>query len=547
MKSPFNVIDLFAGAGGLSLGFSQTKKCKIIAAFEKNENAQETYKKNNPETKLFSDVRDLTPALIEKKFPNTTVDIIIGGPPCQGFSNANRQHNTAINQNNLLVKEYIRSIIELSPKAFVMENVGMLKSDVHKFYKTKNDSEIISKYNIDTKPDNIFLLAEKYKFKGIENIITNLNVIDKYLWPDEQYHVLNVLFKERNNVEKAKKAALKYLLNLKKFTESHQFLEDNAICKINLDCINAANSYISTEIDLETFIKKIERPLKIQQMLKTSKEILDNNIEVTEYNIEHDILVKTISFPVFEYLTKILGSEINGYNIKSGILTASDYGVPQIRRRFVVMGIKKTISNDISLPPKAFDHFYTVHDAISDIENVQTTTEVSECGVTLEKVSKKELNPLAAKLRNSKKLYNHIITATRPNAQERFNRIKQGENFHSLSDEYKTNTYTNVERTQNTVYLRLKYSEPSGTVINVRKSMWIHPTLNRAVSVREAARLQSFPDSFIFCGTKDSQYQQVGNAVPPMMAEAIARQLLKYLDISFNKSETSVAPQQYPR
>ena len=59
--------------------------------------------------------------------------------------------------------------------------------------------------------------------------------------------------------------------------------------------------------------------------------------------------------------------------------------------------------------------------------------------------------------------------------------------------------------------------------------MWIHPTLNRAISVREAARLQSFPDSFVFKGTKDSQYQQVGNAVPPMMAKGIAEELLKYL------------------
>lgn len=66
--------------------------------------------------------------------------------------------------------------------------------------------------------------------------------------------------------------------------------------------------------------------------------------------------------------------------------------------------------------------------------------------------------------------------------------------------------------------------------MNVRKSMWIHPQKDRAISVREAARLQSFPDSFIFCGKKDSQYQQVGNAVPPMMAKAIAEQIADYLD-----------------
>ena len=93
----------------------------------------------------------------------------------------------------------------------------------------------------------------------------------------------------------------------------------------------------------------------------------------------------------------------------------------------------------------------------------------------------------------------------------------------------KTNTYTDASRTQNTIYLRLNYDEPSGTVVNVRKSMWIHPVLNRAISVREAARLQTFPDSFVFCGSKDKQYQQVGNAVPPIMAKSIAKKIAQIL------------------
>ena len=60
--------------------------------------------------------------------------------------------------------------------------------------------------------------------------------------------------------------------------------------------------------------------------------------------------------------------------------------------------------------------------------------------------------------------------------------------------------------------------------------MWIHPKLNRAISIREAARLQTFPDNFVFEGTKDSQYQQVGNAVPPCLANAVAKSLLSLLD-----------------
>ena len=113
--------------------------------------------------------------------------------------------------------------------------------------------------------------------------------------------------------------------------------------------------------------------------------------------------------------------------------------------------------------------------------------------------------------------------------------LKQGENFHSLDDTLKTNTYTDIRRTQNTIYLRLDYEQPSGTVVNVRKSMWVHPVLDRAVSIREAARLQTFPDSFVFYGSKDKQYQQVGNAVPPIMARAIAEALDIQLEKGLNR------------
>ena len=132
---------------------------------------------------------------------------------------------------------------------------------------------------------------------------------------------------------------------------------------------------------------------------------------------------------------------------------------------------------------------------------------------------------------------------------ERFKALKQGQNFHALDESLKINTYTNAARTQNTIYLRLNYNEPCGTVVNVRKSMWIHPEEDRAISIREAARLQTFPDSFVFCGTKDQQYQQVGNAVPPIMAKAIAEELINLLEqsdetvsIDYFERESSLIP-----
>ena len=200
--------------------------------------------------------------------------------------------------------------------------------------------------------------------------------------------------------------------------------------------------------------------------------------------------------------------------------------------RFVVIGIKRSISAKIALPKGHFDadEYRTVKDAISDLEDVKPVVDLADDrnGIVLQ--PKENLSELASSLRNSSILRNHMVTKTTDTAMERFCALKQGQNFHSLKDSLKTNTYTDAARTQNTIYLRLNYDEPSGTVVNVRKSMWIHPTQDRAISVREAARLQTFPDSFVFCGSKDKQYQQVGNAVPPIMAKSIAEKLAQILE-----------------
>ena len=99
-------IDLFAGAGGLSLGFEMTGQFEVLAAAEINKNAQATYKKNLVEGKdnfvFIDNVLGYDFASLNKKFDG--IDIVIGGPPCQGFSNANRQKNHLISMNNGLVK-----------------------------------------------------------------------------------------------------------------------------------------------------------------------------------------------------------------------------------------------------------------------------------------------------------------------------------------------------------------------------------------------------------------------------------------------------------
>ena len=526
----YTAVDLFAGAGGLSLGFMQTKKYDIKVAFENSPYMQETYRYNHPGVEVQGDVCAADYADIMRRYG--TIDVVIGGPPCQGFSNANRQKNHAISQNNMLVKQYLRAILELQPKAFVMENVSMLRSEVHRFYMEKGDEDTITRCHIPVKETPLHLLDEEFMFEHALDIVKSEDEINKYLWPETDYAELNVIYKISKNVAKLKKALEKHKKKLLKIAEVYQDLSgDNHIYRAAQNAFQAIRDYYDGAIEAEDVKSRIEAFIMIQRMLSKALEIHTNNILVDEYTIDEGLSAQIRSFAVYDYLKGILEAPENDYVIYSDVLCAADYGAPQKRMRFVVIGIKRSISTKIALPKGRFDadEYRTVRDAISDLEDVTPVTDLKEDISGIHLAPKETLGELATSLRNSKVLKNHIVTKTTDTAMERFRALKQGQNFHALEDSMKTNTYTDAARTQNTIYLRLNYDEPSGTVVNVRKSMWIHPTLDRAISVREAARLQTFPDSFVFRGSKDKQYQQVGNAVPPIMAKSIAKKLAQTL------------------
>lgn len=534
-NTKYSVIDLFAGAGGLSYGFLQTGCFEVKAAFESNRNAQKTYQRNHSGTTVYNDVADALTDEIKEKLGQ--VDIVIGGPPCQGFSNANRQKNHAISQNNSLVKKFVQAIIHLNPTAFVMENVSMLKSEVHRFYVDENDYEMIKKYSIKTTQAEISLLDERFMFEGVVKIVTDINLLNNYLWDEKDYLVLNVIYKTHKNKEKLKKSLEKHERKLQALSEGILLQADNDDYILEQSNIagEAIQQYFAaphTDGAADNLCQAIETTIMIQRMLSKAKEIHDNKIVVSEYSQESGLTAKVSSMAVVDYIESILGASSNGYSIEKGVLSAATFGAPQKRMRFVVIGVKKEKADSVDLP-KGFlreEEFRTVKDAIADLEDVITTVDVAKGneGIPLLK-SPKNISDLGRQLRDCDVLCNHVITATTDDALRRFKAIKQGDNFHSLDAQLKT-SYSDPTRTQNTIYLRLNYNEPSGTVVNVRKSMWIHPVKDRAISIREAARLQTFPDSFVFCGTKDSQYQQVGNAVPPILARALAEHICSYLD-----------------
>lgn len=526
----FSVIDLFAGAGGLSLGFKLTGQFDIKAAFELNPAMQATYKKNHDGVDVYDDVTKADYRELKKKYGN--IDVVIGGPPCQGFSNANRQKSNAINKNNMLVKEYIRAILELQPTAFVMENVSMLKSDVHKFFLNESDEEFVKKYNIELSDDEVVLLPKKYCNDDINTLIKYPYLVRRYSWNENLYHEANIIFKLFKNESKLLVGLSKHEKALTKLAWDYynQDLPDDTVPKACRRAALAIIFYYKDIVDLGTLKEHLTAAINYQQMLRRVKELYDNNIVVYKYSVQKNLVAHIKSFSVLDYIKAVLSSPENNYNIACGVLNAIDYGAPQKRSRYIIMGMKASVFEKVSLPsPNYFGKSpRTVREAIGDLEKVKPVYNLKDdVGLPLDNMD--GLSELAHKLRDSDLLMNHITTATTDVAMERFKAIKQGENFHSLDEEMKINTYTNAERTQNTIYLRLNYDAPSGTVVNVRKSMWIHPTLDRAISVREAARLQTFPDSFVFCGTKDQQYQQVGNAVPPLLARAIANKISRML------------------
>ena len=516
-------VDLFAGAGGLSYGFELTNQFLIVAAAENNKNARKTYVENHKgrgDIIMIPDVRGYNFKILTEKVGR--VDVVIGGPPCQGFSNANRQKNHIISMNNSLVKEYFRAIKEIEPRAFVMENVSMLSSDTHRFYDSYCDHEVVEALELDMRDDDLVISEGDYDGISLIDIFENGNE-DEYRINDGLFQLLNVLYKNRNNEDRLSKYINKNAQIIER--QINQCLQEG-LFEFNILRDIAEN--ISTP-QLHQCFDGLGLFIKFQKSFRLRDELIDNEIiyEFQRNPITGGITAAVKSYAVIDYVKKILG---DNYVINSDEVNSLWFGVPQERKRYIVMGVKsdEMKGKTLEMPRDRHLPIVNVGQAILDLAAYNVTDDAGKTD-EIPYIEQENLSKFAILMRqNSTGVNNHIVPKTREKAKKRFEVLKEGENFHKLSDDMKDN-YADPARTQNSIYLKLDSSKPSGTVINVRKSMWIHPTLDRAISVREAARLQSFPDDFIFKGTKDSQYQQVGNAVPPLMAQGIAEEILKYL------------------
>lgn len=361
-------VDLFCGAGGMSLGFKNAG-CTPALAVDKDRHALEIYRENIHPNVLHKDISDpsatqiISNEIVEKYGSVDEIDILIGGPPCKGFSQANSQTRSNGNPMNQLPFRFIDVVGELHPSAVVMENVPKLL--------TMKDGE--------------------YKHE---------------------------------------------------------------IC---------------------------------------------------------DALEKM------------------GYTTDCQILKAEQFGVPQKRRRAFIIAVRDSTPVFPDAHLKSEEQYFSVHQAIGDLpelpeggggEDVMDYSPDSEDLGRYSSLVRDDCPPGV--------VYNHETSINREKTYRRFEHIPPGGNWRDIPEALMDN-YSELSKTHDNIYYRLEPDEPAKTVANYRKQMMIHPSQHRLLSVREAARLQSFPDRFRFVGSGlNAKQQMVGNAVPVRMAEAVGRSLVEH-------------------
>ena len=355
MNKNYKVLDLFCGCGGISEGYSLAG-FEIAGGIDLNEFATTTFKHNFKKAKVHNiDITEFTDSQIEEEYGD--VDVIVGGPPCQGFSSANRWQKEMDDPRNKLFFEYIRFVQIIHPKIIMIENVrGLLTRD---------------------------------------------------------------------------------------------------------------NGYA---------IKRIE---------------------------------------------EILGSA--EYNIAYRVLDASNYGVPQNRKRAIIIGVRKDYKDIFfDFDSIAIQEKTTVEDAIGELYCFEN----SDAGV--KNISTPANTPLRKFFRTKdNSILDQDIVYPAQVVQERISYVPQGGNWKDVP----ANLWpSNRQNRHSSAYKRLDPRTQSCTIdTGNAHSNYFHPIFNRIPIIRESARLQSFPDCFEFQGPRGSKYRQIGNAVPPLLAKAIADAIMVIL------------------
>ena len=215
-----------------------------------------------------------------------------------------------------------------------------------------------------------------------------------------------------------------------------------------------------------------------------------------------------------------------GYHVSYQILNASEFGVPQKRERAFFIAIDNnypkfdfSILNNYKMPK------VTVGEALSDISAIENIAVLHPQGTVFQLGIPQ--SPYQVLMRaDDNQLHNHMIYYPTDNVQKMISFVPEGGNWKYVPKEL----FKSDRDNRHSNYLKRLDSKSQSVTIDTGHNVYFHPVFNRVPTIRESARLQSFPDDFIFTGKKGQQFRQVGNAVPPLLAKALAMAIMEVLD-----------------
>ena len=218
--------------------------------------------------------------------------------------------------------------------------------------------------------------------------------------------------------------------------------------------------------------------------------------------------------------------ESRGYKVSFKILNAADFGVPQKRERAIIVAFRKEYGSfDFNILEKYKLPKVTVKEALSDIEAIEEEAIKHEQG-TIFTLGAPKSDYQRAMQTFDRKLPNHMIYYPAANVQEMISYVHEGGNWKDVPKKL----FKSERNNRHSNYLRRIESQSQSVTIDTGHNVYFHPHFNRVPTIRESARIQSFPDSFVFTGKKGQQFRQVGNAVPPKLAEAVARAIMEVIE-----------------
>ena len=552
-RSPV-VIDLFAGVGGLSLGFAAAG-FRVALAIENDQQAHEAHAENFPQTMVISeDVNQFAnnpQAYLEKtqEFQDIKISGIIGGPPCQGFSYIGERD--AGDERNLLTSRFMDIVLELKPDFFVMENVpGLLTSGIPPKFgvyirrlaqsNSKPALSIIDR--LPSVPREISQRDRQFRRRQISKVINDLkSKIDEYLKKNRLLgpkDVQETIIFSYNELKDLISEMICTFYNDPQLAKRILKESEDEVCTI------AIASVFINPLDCKLLDNSRQLLKQFKVEFPNSKELHNAIIRICDDYDNAPIAGEYLGKKVGPVLLHLLERAREIYDIPAPqVLNAASFGTPQNRDRMFIVGTLKKLKKSFIYPEAT--HYWneasgkhqppTVSDAIGDLPNIDRMPHL----IQEEEFSAKKLG--SAKSNFAQRMRCEFIeeddlslprrnwnpyavncsnrTTHKEHVKERLTTLDPGE-----SDPVSRRSRLHPDELSTTIRAGTKENKGSHTAVRP-----IHYRYDRVISVREGARLMGYPDWMTFHKTKWHGFRLLGNGVPFPLSHAIAKQIQRLL------------------